>query len=80
MEAKTLSLKGGLKEGLSHEGRCEVMGSWERAVASGLVKDFGLDPRGSRQHLKGFSRAVASSSSDGLYIRMSMAGGGGWIG
>ena len=34
MEAKTLSLKGGLKEGLSHEGRCEVMGSWETAVAS----------------------------------------------
>lgn len=40
----------------------------------GLVKDFGLGPRGSRQHLKGFSGAVASS--DGLYRRMSMAGGG----
>jgi hypothetical protein len=35
MEAKTLSLEGGLKEGLSDESRCEVMGSWERAVASG---------------------------------------------
>lgn len=30
MEAKTLSLEGGLKEGLNDESRCKVKGSWER--------------------------------------------------
>lgn len=35
MEAKTLSLEGGVKEGLDDESRCEVKGGWERAVASG---------------------------------------------
>lgn len=54
---------------------CEAPGSWEGSVASG---DFALDPEGSREPLKGFSRAVASS--DGPYRKLSMAAGGRWIG